>query len=140
MREELFGIIRDNTMLYVFVQAFTHMHMFAYSHHILFLSLSIFLSLSATMNAFCPLTLLLAIRSYPKHVWSPAGGWYTQPANWKSNTAICIVIMFGIMTLVWDYGSKREVRVSHVEVDRKKWREEQQQKKKMKMKKTEQDH
>ncbi|KAL9131617.1 MAG: hypothetical protein Q9217_000505 [Psora testacea] len=25
---------------------------------------------------------------YPKHVWSPSGGWYAQPANWKSNTAV----------------------------------------------------
>ncbi|RMZ11972.1 hypothetical protein D0862_02795 [Hortaea werneckii] len=25
---------------------------------------------------------------YPKHVWSPAGGWYAQPANWKQNTAV----------------------------------------------------
>ncbi|KAJ7782309.1 hypothetical protein DFH07DRAFT_790110 [Mycena maculata] len=25
---------------------------------------------------------------YPKHVWSPAGGWWSQPANWKMNTFI----------------------------------------------------
>ncbi|KAJ7933758.1 hypothetical protein B0H13DRAFT_2306182 [Mycena leptocephala] len=25
---------------------------------------------------------------YPKHVWSPAGGWWSQPSNWKMNTFI----------------------------------------------------
>ncbi|KAJ7451810.1 hypothetical protein B0H11DRAFT_310046 [Mycena galericulata] len=25
---------------------------------------------------------------YPKFVWSPAGGWWSQPANWKMNTFI----------------------------------------------------
>ncbi|KAJ7661695.1 hypothetical protein B0H17DRAFT_323071 [Mycena rosella] len=25
---------------------------------------------------------------YPKYVWSPAGGWWSQPANWKMNTFI----------------------------------------------------
>ncbi|KAF7315850.1 PALP domain-containing protein [Mycena indigotica] len=25
---------------------------------------------------------------YPKFVWSPAGGWWGQPANWKMNTFI----------------------------------------------------
>ena len=26
---------------------------------------------------------------YPKWVWSPAGGWWCNPPNWKRNTAIC---------------------------------------------------
>ena len=25
---------------------------------------------------------------YPQHVWTPAGGWWPSPANWKRNTAI----------------------------------------------------
>ncbi|KAF7321984.1 PALP domain-containing protein [Mycena kentingensis (nom. inval.)] len=25
---------------------------------------------------------------YPKFVWSPAGGWWAQPASWKLNTFI----------------------------------------------------
>ncbi|KZT59966.1 hypothetical protein CALCODRAFT_466101 [Calocera cornea HHB12733] len=25
---------------------------------------------------------------YPKHVWSPSGGWWTQPRNWKTNTLV----------------------------------------------------
>eukprot|EP01040_Poterioochromonas_malhamensis_P000293 gene293-307_t len=27
---------------------------------------------------------------YPKHVWSPAGGWWANPTHWKRNTAIYI--------------------------------------------------
>ncbi|KZS88051.1 hypothetical protein SISNIDRAFT_498197 [Sistotremastrum niveocremeum HHB9708] len=23
---------------------------------------------------------------YPKQVWSPSGGWWTRPSNWKANT------------------------------------------------------
>jgi hypothetical protein len=23
---------------------------------------------------------------YPKYVWSPAGGWWTNPADWKKHT------------------------------------------------------
>jgi hypothetical protein len=25
---------------------------------------------------------------YPKYVYSPTGGWYANPKNWKRNTAI----------------------------------------------------
>ena len=25
---------------------------------------------------------------YPKWVWTPAGGWYCHPPNWKRNTAL----------------------------------------------------
>ena len=25
---------------------------------------------------------------YPKWVWSPAGGWWCEPKNWKRNTAM----------------------------------------------------
>ncbi|CAK7198535.1 hypothetical protein SEUCBS139899_001198 [Sporothrix eucalyptigena] len=43
---------------------------------------------------------------YPKHVWSPAGGWYAQPANWKRNTAIAGLAVFGIVALVWKIDSE----------------------------------
>ncbi|OBZ77022.1 hypothetical protein A0H81_03116 [Grifola frondosa] len=40
---------------------------------------------------------------YPKEVWSPAGGWWTRPSNWKSNTAIAfagiLAISYGAFTL-----------------------------------------
>ncbi|EPT01938.1 hypothetical protein FOMPIDRAFT_1048229 [Fomitopsis schrenkii] len=47
---------------------------------------------------------------YPKQVWSPAGGWWTRPSNWKSNTAIAFA---GILTFVyagWTYSAEKEVR------------------------------
>merc|ERR1712230_184801 len=37
---------------------------------------------------------------YPKHVWSPAGGWYAQPANWKQNTAVMGAVVVGICLMV----------------------------------------
>ncbi|RCH91720.1 hypothetical protein CU098_007708 [Rhizopus stolonifer] len=30
---------------------------------------------------------------YPKEVWAPAGGWWTRPSNWKSNTAVAAIGM-----------------------------------------------
>ncbi|KAK6537467.1 hypothetical protein TWF694_011652 [Orbilia ellipsospora] len=38
---------------------------------------------------------------YPKHVWSPAGGWYGQPKNWRQNTITmgALVLGFGLMAL-----------------------------------------
>ena len=28
---------------------------------------------------------------FPKHVWSPAGGWWANPPNWKRNTGFAFV-------------------------------------------------
>ncbi|KAI2606920.1 uncharacterized protein GGS25DRAFT_493800 [Hypoxylon fragiforme] len=47
---------------------------------------------------------------YPKHVWSPAGGWYTQPSNWKFNTAIFMGVIVGISALTWKLSAEREFR------------------------------
>lgn len=47
---------------------------------------------------------------YPKHVWSPSGGWYSQPKNWKANTAISFLVIFGITALAWRVSAEREVR------------------------------
>ncbi|KAI1503900.1 hypothetical protein F5X99DRAFT_406579 [Biscogniauxia marginata] len=47
---------------------------------------------------------------YPKHVWSPAGGWYTQPANWKLNTVIFSGVVFGIAALAFNLSAEREFR------------------------------
>lgn len=46
--------------------------------------------------------------SYPKHVWSPAGGWYAQPANWRGNTLIAGAVIFGIVAVTWKFGADRE--------------------------------
>ena len=56
--------------------------------------------------------------SYPKHVWSPAGGWYAQPANWKQNTAVVGVVMFGILAMAWKYSADHEYRTKMPEPDR----------------------
>lgn len=47
-------------------------------------------------------------KRYPKHVWSPSGGWYAQPANWKANTAIAGVVMAGVLAVTWKFSSERE--------------------------------
>jgi hypothetical protein len=76
------------------------------------------------MLPFCVLTLLhptvqLTIpASYPKHVWSPAGGWYAQPANWKANTAVMGVIIFGLTAFMWSVSAEREVRTRFPEEGR----------------------
>ncbi|KAG2112805.1 hypothetical protein BD769DRAFT_1364397, partial [Suillus cothurnatus] len=38
---------------------------------------------------------------YPKHVWSPTGGWWAHPANWRSNTVITFAGIFAITYGVW---------------------------------------
>ncbi|OTA63667.1 hypothetical protein K449DRAFT_381399 [Hypoxylon sp. EC38] len=55
---------------------------------------------------------------YPKHVWSPAGGWYAQPSNWKTNTAVFMGVIFGITALAWKLSAEREVRYKMPEPDR----------------------
>lgn len=47
---------------------------------------------------------------YPKHVWSPAGGWYAQPSNWKANTAVFSLAIFGVTALVWKLSAEKEFR------------------------------
>ncbi|KAF2221022.1 hypothetical protein BDZ85DRAFT_283916 [Elsinoe ampelina] len=47
---------------------------------------------------------------YPKHVWSPAGGWYSQPANWKGNTAIMSGVIVAITAAAWTLSANLEHR------------------------------
>ena len=35
----------------------------------------------------------------PQHVWSPAGGWWVSPPNWKRNTAVA----FGFIGCCFTY-------------------------------------
>ncbi|KAM0747113.1 hypothetical protein T439DRAFT_329356 [Meredithblackwellia eburnea MCA 4105] len=47
---------------------------------------------------------------YPKEVWSPAGGWWTRPANWRANTAY---VALGISLAAWgifNYSAEKEWR------------------------------
>ena len=48
--------------------------------------------------------------SFPKHVWSPAGGWYAQPTNWKANTAVMGAVVFGIAAMAFSISADREHR------------------------------
>jgi hypothetical protein len=54
---------------------------------------------------------------YPKHVWSPAGGWYGQPDNWKSNTAVAAGVIAVLTGLAWNISAEREVRYKMPEPD-----------------------
>ncbi|KAI5292934.1 hypothetical protein KEM52_005955, partial [Ascosphaera acerosa] len=55
---------------------------------------------------------------YPKHVWSPAGGWYSQPANWKKNTAVLGLVTLGVTALVWQASARLEQRTKMPEQGR----------------------
>lgn len=52
----------------------------------------------------------LSLRRYPKEVWSPAGGWYAQPANWKANTAIMGAFIIGVAAIAFGISADREYR------------------------------
>jgi len=49
---------------------------------------------------------------YPKHVWTPSGGWWTQPSNWRANTAIIGVGIAAITYATWKFSAEREQRLS----------------------------
>ncbi|KAK8198553.1 hypothetical protein M8818_006420 [Zalaria obscura] len=55
---------------------------------------------------------------YPKHIWSPAGGWYSQPKNWKANTAVMLGAMAGICFVAFSVSADREHRNSFPEPGR----------------------
>ncbi|KAJ9480875.1 hypothetical protein VN97_g12649 [Penicillium thymicola] len=48
--------------------------------------------------------------SYPKEVWSPSGGWYAQPANWRANTAIMGAFVIGVAAVAFSISADREYR------------------------------
>ncbi|KAH9063202.1 hypothetical protein EDB87DRAFT_1604543 [Lactarius vividus] len=47
---------------------------------------------------------------YPKEVWTPAGGWWTRPSNWKANTAILFAGILGVSYGVWTVSADKEYR------------------------------
>ncbi|PVG03991.1 hypothetical protein CPB86DRAFT_312671 [Serendipita vermifera] len=49
---------------------------------------------------------------YPKEVWSPAGGWWTRPANWKSNTLIIVGGIGALSYLVFRATAPLETRTT----------------------------
>ena len=48
---------------------------------------------------------------YPKYVWSPTGGWWCNPRNWKRNTAICFAVVLGLQIPVALLSWSREVKL-----------------------------
>lgn len=55
--------------------------------------------------------------AYPRRVWTPYGGWWYTPANWKKNTQIGL-IGAGIATFcVLIFSSNREVIIFIVVFD-----------------------
>lgn len=61
---------------------------------------------------------LTASCRYPKHVWSPAGGWYSQPSNWRANTAVIGGVIAGIVFMTWTVSADREHRTKFPEPGR----------------------
>jgi len=55
---------------------------------------------------------------YPKNVWSPAGGWYSQPANWKANTLVMGVVIASITAFAWRTSAIKEDRFKFPEQGR----------------------
>ncbi|CAO3610628.1 unnamed protein product [Mucor hiemalis] len=47
---------------------------------------------------------------YPKEVWSPAGGWWSRPKTWKSNTVIAALGMAVTLGAIWRVSAEKEVR------------------------------
>jgi len=46
---------------------------------------------------------------YPK-VWTPTGGWYVDPPNWKRNTGIAFVALFACVTYTFILSARLETR------------------------------
>ncbi|GAO46049.1 hypothetical protein SAICODRAFT_87703 [Saitoella complicata NRRL Y-17804] len=50
---------------------------------------------------------------YPKHVWSPSGGWWSQPKNWKMNTALTMGAILLINVWVFKKSAELEKRYNN---------------------------
>ena len=56
---------------------------------------------------------------FPKEVWSPSGGWWSRPANWRSNTIVALAGI-GLATFgVWRISARNEVCQSPTKGDSK---------------------
>ncbi|OMJ24989.1 hypothetical protein AYI70_g1210 [Smittium culicis] len=53
------------------------------------------------------------VKPYPKHVWSPSGGWWSQPKAWKKNTAIVAVGSTLFVSYIWYKSAKIERRTQY---------------------------
>lgn len=48
---------------------------------------------------------------YPKWVWSPAGGWWCEPKQWKRNTAICLGVWGVALFFTFKFSARNERRL-----------------------------
>ncbi|KAF7305909.1 PALP domain-containing protein [Mycena chlorophos] len=66
---------------------------------------------------------------YPKFVWTPAGGWWAQPASWKMNTFIITCGIAGICAAIVRGVAHREAELAGEPIERRKltasWRDAQ---------------
>ena len=46
---------------------------------------------------------------YPKFVWSPTGGWYCNPPNWKRNTGLATLFVLASSGVMWYVSAQLEV-------------------------------
>ncbi|ORZ36775.1 hypothetical protein BCR44DRAFT_1375059, partial [Catenaria anguillulae PL171] len=45
---------------------------------------------------------------FPRYVYSPMGGWWSQPKNWKSNTAVVAGGLVLITSLIWKFSNDKQ--------------------------------
>ena len=62
------------------------------------------------MTKLCLTSRRLNVHAFFYQVWSPTGGWWNNPKNWKANTAIAGVIMFGLAACVFNVSANLERR------------------------------
>ncbi|KAJ1728875.1 hypothetical protein LPJ61_003804 [Coemansia biformis] len=55
-------------------------------------------------------------KPYPKHVWSPSGGWWAQPKQWKRNTLIVGAGITAFMAFVFVKSAELEQRTLYPRV------------------------
>ncbi|KAJ2824720.1 hypothetical protein IWW50_003196 [Coemansia erecta] len=55
-------------------------------------------------------------KPYPKHVWSPSGGWWAQPNTWKRNTVIVGLGITAVMAFVFKKSAELEKRTLYPRV------------------------
>ena len=56
-----------------------------------------------------------AVSPYPKFVWTPTGGWYCNPPNWRRNTGLAMIFVLVSSGVMWYVSAQLEVRVLYLE-------------------------
>ncbi|OQS04517.1 hypothetical protein THRCLA_20863 [Thraustotheca clavata] len=51
---------------------------------------------------------------YPKHTWSPAGGWWNEPKNWKTRTGVLVGVMGLLLVPMISFAKKNNAHFSHL--------------------------